>query len=164
MRTIEVDEEVYGHIARNTAEIGESASDILRRLLGLNSHAHPGIRKPGNSEKAHELAGVLSDPKFQVQGTVVDRWLHILGAVYQQKKADFEQVLEIQGRDRRYFARTREEIENSGSSTQPRNIPGTPYWVLTNSPTPQKRILLRSVLKLLGYSDGAIFAAAATLQ
>jgi hypothetical protein len=49
----------------------------------------------------------------------------------------------------RYFGKSREEIERSGTSTQPRNIPGSPYWVMTNSPTHQKKQMLRDALKLL---------------
>ena len=37
MRTIEIDDDVYAYIASNTHEIGETASDILRRLLGIVS-------------------------------------------------------------------------------------------------------------------------------
>lgn len=33
MKTIEVDEELYRYIASHTQHIGESASDILRRML-----------------------------------------------------------------------------------------------------------------------------------
>ena len=35
----EVDEELYQYIAAQTQSIGESASDILRRLLNLPTHA-----------------------------------------------------------------------------------------------------------------------------
>ena len=35
MKIIEVDEELYQYIAAQTQSIGESASDILRRLLNL---------------------------------------------------------------------------------------------------------------------------------
>ena len=35
MKNIEIDEELYQHIASNTQFIGESASSILRRLLNL---------------------------------------------------------------------------------------------------------------------------------
>ena len=35
MKIIEVDEELYRYIAKQTQSIGESASDILRRLLHL---------------------------------------------------------------------------------------------------------------------------------
>ncbi|MCK3657378.1 replication initiation regulator SeqA [Pasteurellaceae bacterium Pebbles2] len=37
MKIIEVDEELYQYIASHTQSIGESASDILRRLLNLSS-------------------------------------------------------------------------------------------------------------------------------
>lgn len=37
MKTIEVDEELYRYIASHTLHIGESASDILRRMLNLKS-------------------------------------------------------------------------------------------------------------------------------
>ena len=39
MKIIEVDEELYQYIAAQTQSIGESASDILRRLLNLSAHA-----------------------------------------------------------------------------------------------------------------------------
>ena len=35
MKTIEVDDQIYHYIASRTLHIGESASDILRRLLAL---------------------------------------------------------------------------------------------------------------------------------
>ena len=38
MKIIEVDEELYQYIAAQTQSIGESASDILRRLLNLPAH------------------------------------------------------------------------------------------------------------------------------
>ncbi len=36
MKTIEVDEDLYRYIAGQTEHIGESASDILRRLLHVD--------------------------------------------------------------------------------------------------------------------------------
>ena len=37
MKNIEIDEELYQYIAKNTQFIGESASSILRRLLSLEN-------------------------------------------------------------------------------------------------------------------------------
>lgn len=85
-----------------------------------------------------------------------------MGAAHAQKRDQFDKVLAIQGRGRRYFATT-EEIAGSGQSTQPKPIPRSPYWVMTNSQTPQKRAMLRDVLTLLGYSEAAISAAAAAI-
>ncbi len=51
MKTIEVDEDLYRYIASQTKHIGESASDILRRLLNLDGQlqeakAAPVVEKP----------------------------------------------------------------------------------------------------------------------
>ena len=41
MKNIEIDDELYHYIASRTQFIGESASDILRRLLRLPSSPQP---------------------------------------------------------------------------------------------------------------------------
>ncbi len=51
MKTIEVDEDLYRYIASQTKHIGESASDILRRLLNLDGQLQvaesvPAVEKP----------------------------------------------------------------------------------------------------------------------
>jgi negative modulator of initiation of replication len=51
MRKIEIDEDIYEHLCRNTAELGETASSILRRLLGLDT--------TGADQNVHE-SSVLS--------------------------------------------------------------------------------------------------------
>lgn len=165
MRTIPIEEDVYQYLVRNTQELGESASDILRRLLEI-----PGSSAPlgGEGQKAalgvHEFSQAMSDPRFLRHNAAVDRFLYFLGVAYSQKRGDFEKVLAIQGRERKYFASSAAEIENSGQSTQPRSIPGTPYWVMTNSPTPQKRQMLKEALGLLGYSEAAINAAVGAIN
>lgn len=42
MKTIEVDDELYSYIASHTKHIGESASDILRRMLKFSAASQPG--------------------------------------------------------------------------------------------------------------------------
>jgi negative regulator of replication initiation SeqA len=37
MKRIDIDDDLYTYIASHTRQIGESASDILRRLLDVNS-------------------------------------------------------------------------------------------------------------------------------
>jgi negative modulator of initiation of replication len=41
MKTIEVDDELYQYIASHTRHIGESASDILRRMLKISAASQP---------------------------------------------------------------------------------------------------------------------------
>ncbi|VTP65226.1 Negative modulator of initiation of replication [Leclercia adecarboxylata] len=48
MKTIEVDDELYQYIASQTRHIGESASDILRRMLKIaaaSQSAAPAIKE-----------------------------------------------------------------------------------------------------------------------
>ena len=78
--------------------------------------------------------------------------LYLLSTANKQRPDKFDRVLKIQGRNRKYLARSKEEIEASGSSTQPRQIRGSPFWVMTNSPTPQNAAMLRDVLRILDYS------------
>ena len=37
MKRIDIDDDLYAYIASHTRQIGESASDILRRLLDVSS-------------------------------------------------------------------------------------------------------------------------------
>ena len=153
MRTIEINDDLYEYIASKTKEIGESAEDILRRLLDV-----PIETSGSSSSKQHELADVLANPSLKFK-SAVDKFLFILGEANKLKPEKFKKILMIQGRDRKYFATSKSEIEASGNSTQPKQIPGSTYWVMTNSPTPQKATMMRQVLETTGFSKDAAVAA-----
>jgi len=159
MRTIEVEDDVYAYIASHTQEIGETASNILCRLLEIEA----GNRKPQLKLADHELKDILENPKLRFQ-SAVDKFLFILGEIYNQRTSDFEKIMAIQGRDRLYFAKSSEEIENSGNNTYPKKIPGTPYWVMTNSSTGQKALMLNDALIAIGYSNEAARDAAKLIR
>jgi negative modulator of initiation of replication len=160
MRRVGLDDDVYQYLMANGLHVGESASSILRRVLNLPVPRPPRALTP---EADHELSEALEDPKFTTLKTSVDRLLYILGVVYDQKRSRFGKVLSVRGRNRLYYAKTRQEIERSGNSTQPKRIPGSPYWVMTNSPTGQKKTMLSDTLTVLGYSHNAIVAASSRL-
>lgn len=162
MKTINVDDDIYRFIASHTEQIGESASDILRRLLKLT----PPPAQPHSEltpATTQELQGLLESPDFKFLQPL-NKFLAILGWAYEQQPEEFEKVLSIQGRDRLYFAKSEQEITRSGRSTQPKKIPDSPYWVMTNSPTRQKADLIRQVLKLLGFSTACAEAGGRSLQ
>ncbi len=46
MKTIELDDDLYFYIASQTRHIGESASDILRRLLEQPAHQRVPVAEP----------------------------------------------------------------------------------------------------------------------
>lgn len=145
MKTIEIDDDVYHFIAAQTQRIGESASDILRRLL-LDNVTPTAI--PQDSIFDVVTAEALSEmPKR------VDQFLFILSALYQRHAGVFEQVSSLRGKNRQYFAASKEALESSGSSTNPKPIPNSPYWVVTNNNTERKLVLLKQAMSLLGYDD-----------
>ncbi|WP_105259216.1 MULTISPECIES: replication initiation negative regulator SeqA [unclassified Pseudoalteromonas] len=179
MKKIEIDDELYQYIASNTQSIGESASTILRRLLNLHnagadsvpapatpvastdkpSMATTETASPAPSAPAKEQASdqgsvfdILNKEELAMQKGVVGRFLFILAAFHRSHKGTFERVLNIKGRDRRYFATSKEELQASGSSLNPKNIDDSPYWVMTNSNTTRKKMMLHEVALELGYS------------
>ncbi|WP_199611775.1 replication initiation negative regulator SeqA [Flocculibacter collagenilyticus] len=189
MKTIEIDDDIYQYIASKTEQIGESASDILRRLLieaqtnttGTNNvqlneisnnpatleHAQADTTPAttntndtqSNTNKAKKkkansnVFDFLNKEDLNMQKNVVSRFLFILSLLNRAHKDSFNVVLDIKGRNRLYFAETEEELNSSGSSTNPKQIPNSPFWVLTNSNTTRKKMILTEVATHLGYSE-----------
>ncbi|MFC1591244.1 replication initiation regulator SeqA [Thermodesulfobacteriota bacterium] len=163
MQTIEIDDEVYEYLLRNSAKIGESATEILRRLLQINTPTTAPKEETVKYVTKSELSEYLQSPAFQAKRKAIDRFFGILYHVHNEKTDDFKKVLSLRGRNRQYFALSSREIEESGNSAHPQKIPGTEYWVITNNDTPKKRRMIEDVLKVLGYSRSAIAEATSSL-
>jgi negative modulator of initiation of replication len=67
--------------------------------------------------------------------------------------SQFDKVLDINGRDRKYFAKAERELEEAGTSTNPKQIPDTDYYVVTNNNTTRKKMMLTQVALELGYNQ-----------
>lgn len=184
MKYIEVDEELYRHIAGKTERIGESASDILRRLLGLDVESinhdmpetisHPGMEsaaaKPkikaqtGHKPKSNkDFSECIDKVELAAQKGAVGRFLFILEAIYRTAPEQFSQVLQIQGRDRLYFATSRESLLKASKSANPKEIGQSGFWVTTNNNTAKKRNILTEVLQQYGTVEAHIEAITNTL-
>ena len=173
MKNIEIDEELYQYIASNTQYIGESASSILRRLINLPDESNTEVvaEPPAvivEAEETEEDVAEAPTPVEDINGSVfnyinkeelamqrgaVGRFLLILAALYRVHNQQFSAVCEIRGRDRLYFASSEAELAASGSSTKPRQIPDSPFWVITNSNTTRKKMMLTEVGRALGYNE-----------
>lgn len=171
MKTIEVDDELYHYIASRTQSIGESASDILRRLLRLPASPQPFVLVQENminelkdlaklpktkqavnlQEKAvKRLNYVLASPKFQEESKAVNRFLQLLSALYITNPDGFARATEkVQGSERIYFAKDKEVILATGSGAKAKQIPDSPFWVITNNNTERKGIILASIMNEL---------------
>lgn len=95
----------------------------------------------------------INKEELAMQRGAVGRFLLILAALYRGNTAHFSAVTDICGRDRLYFANNAQALDDSGSSTKPRQIPDSPYWVITNSNTTRKKMMLTQVAIALGYSE-----------
>jgi negative modulator of initiation of replication len=95
----------------------------------------------------------INKEELAMQRGAVGRFLLILAALYRAHPEQFGVVTEISGRDRLYFANSENKLAESGSSTKPRQIPESPFWVITNSNTTRKKMMLTKASISLGYSD-----------
>ncbi len=202
MKTIEIDDELYAFIASQTKHIGESACEILRRLLidepGIvTTVVTSGASIPAASAASAAPAQAETTPQPDAATPVkttakakpapapvstasapaasgddllqrvnkdalsqfdkrVDQFLFILQQIYLQHPGDFAKVESIVGKNRKYFASSKEELLMSGSSTNPKAIPDSGFWVVTNNNTAKKLAMLSQVLQILGYDDKVV--------
>ncbi|QYJ99820.1 replication initiation negative regulator SeqA [Shewanella psychrotolerans] len=174
MKYIEIDEELYRHIASKTERIGESASEILRRLLGLDVKTIPvktpkQISEPSLENKqtstttrpevaisVNSIETLIDKELLAQQKGAVGRFLYSLEAIYNAMPQQFDQVLQIQGRDRLYFATSKESLLKASKSANPKEIGNSGFWVTTNNNTAKKRTILTEVLLQFGVSEAQI--------
>lgn len=182
MKYIEIDEELYRYIASKTEKIGESASDILRRLLALPAtnvaatdsdesqpaevtfsepslessyqpNSLPETPAPAATDDIDVKDFELSQAQLDAQKGAVGRFLYALSSLHQQAPAKFEAVLQVQGRDRLYFARSKDELLRASKSANPKEIGASGFWVTTNNNTAKKQAILSEAIQALGGSE-----------
>ncbi|NLJ91865.1 MAG: replication initiation negative regulator SeqA [Aeromonadales bacterium] len=161
MKTIEVDEALYHYIASNTRHIGESASEILRRLLQLDAStlvSDPPVVAPAAAviKKGQGLEQMLKGEEFKSLESAIDRFMLILSVLYQENPTDFALASDIKGRKRIYFADDEAALLASGNTTKPKAIEGSPYWVITNTNTGRKRNIVAQLMAAMAYPHGLI--------
>ncbi|NMH63919.1 replication initiation negative regulator SeqA [Shewanella salipaludis] len=170
MKYIEVDEELYRYIAGKTERIGESASDIIRRLLGLSVEpvvqTTPLAVSEPSLEKVTPVVGVpasaplndfntfMDDNALSQQKGAVGRFLFMLESLHARVPEQFAQVLHIQGRGRLYFGQSKQALLEASPSANPKEIGQSGFWVTTNNNTAKKRTILSEVLVQFGCDAG----------
>jgi len=158
MKTIEVDEELYRYIASHTQHIGESASDILRRMLKFTAgQSAPVVQTPKEAaavkqearpqNRVRAVRELLLSDEYADQKKVVNRFMLILSTLYNLDAKTFGEATEsLHGRTRVYFAGNQQTLIQNGTHTKPQHIPGTPYWVITNTNTGRKRSMVEHIM------------------
>ena len=168
MKTIEVDDELYSYIASHTKHIGESASEILRRMLKFSAASQPvtpvvkEVRavqpvveaKPVNpvKDKVRAMRELLLSDEYAEQKKAVNRFMLVLSTLYSLDQNAFAEATEsLHGRTRVYFAADEQTLLKNGNQTKPKHVPGTPYWVITNTNTGRKCSMVEHIMQSMQF-------------
>jgi len=165
MKTIEVDDELYSYIASHTKHIGESASDILRRMLKFSAASQSAPKetrvvsaapdlKPVNPAKdnVRAMRELLLSDEYADQKRAVNRFMLVLSTLYSLDAKAFADATEsLHGRTRVYFANDEKTLLQSGNQTKPKGVPGTPYWVITNTNTGRKCGMIEHIMQSMQF-------------
>ncbi|OIQ25932.1 replication initiation negative regulator SeqA [uncultured Vibrio sp.] len=168
MKTIEVDEDLYRYIASQTEHIGESASDILRRLLNANDETTPVAQQTKRAaarsivvskdavkapvvDSVKEMRSLLISDEFAGLKKAIDRFMLVLSTLHRINPESFSEATQVKGRKRVYFADNEQTLLASGTTTKPKAIPNTPFWVITNSNTSRKRQMTEQLMTRMNF-------------
>lgn len=168
MKTIEVDDELYSYIASHTKHIGESASDILRRMLKFSAASQPATpvvkevravqpvveAKPVDpvKDKVRAMRELLLSDEYAEQKKAVNRFMLVLSTLYSLDQHAFAEATEsLHGRTRVYFAADEQTLLKNGNQTKPKHVPGTPYWVITNTNTGRKCSMVEHIMQSMQF-------------
>ena len=137
------------------SKVEETEEVVAAPDIKAPEHVAPVINKPvTNKPVSNETVfNFINKEELAMQRGAVGRFLLILAALYRAHPEHFNVVTAISGRDRLYFANSENKLAESGSSTKPRQIPESPFWVITNSNTTRKKMMLTKASISLGYSD-----------
>ncbi|MDN3701269.1 replication initiation negative regulator SeqA [Vibrio artabrorum] len=167
MKTIEVDEDLYRFIAGQTERIGESASDILRRLLQVDSQGKVPIedivepkgivvsKEVGFTleklDGVKEMRSLLISDEFASLKKAIDRFMLVLSTLHKIDPESFSEATQVKGRKRVYFADNEATLLANGNTTKPKAIPQSPFWVITNNNTSRKRQMIEQLMSRMSF-------------
>ena len=154
--------------ASHTKHIGESASDILRRMLKFSAASQPvtpvvkEVRavqavveaKPVNpvKDKVRAMRELLLSDEYAEQKKAVNRFMLVLSTLYSLDQNAFAEATEsLHGRTRVYFAADEQTLLKNGNQTKPKHVPGTPYWVITNTNTGRKCSMVEHIMQSMQF-------------
>ena len=111
----------------------------------------PVLKKPSDEvmqKTISRLEALLNSEEFKQENKAVIRFLNILTILYRTNPEGFALATEsLQGRTRVYFARDEGTLLMAGNHTKPKQIPDTPYWVITNTNSGRKMLMLEGAMQ-----------------
>jgi negative modulator of initiation of replication len=102
------------------------------------------------------LQALLDSGELQKEEKSINRFMQVLSTLYRDDPVGFTQATEIKGRTRVYFSQDPEALRASGSTTKPKPVPDTPFWVITNTNTSRKQNMVAQLMASMGYGEEVI--------
>jgi negative modulator of initiation of replication len=109
---------------------------------------------------AHGVSALFDSEVFKTEAVVTNKFMMLLATMYyEDTNAFIDAADKTKGRTRDYLgqnlnallAADSEEEQNLFKASKPRNIPHTPFWVITNANTGRKRIIITQMMASMGY-------------
>ena len=154
--------------AHQTTSLGKSAEKELKAepLSEKVLADEIVISEPDEIEEvehgSESVFNFINREELAMQRSAVGRFLLILAALYRAHPKTFNKVTNIAPKvsarktKRLYFALSEAVLTANGSSTKPKQVPQSPFWVITNSNTTRKKMMLTEAATLLGYDESDV--------
>jgi negative modulator of initiation of replication len=152
MKTVELSDEIYGALEAQVRGFGDSPEAVIRRLL---QKTEVYSRSDPARAVSSTLGTFVSTSEFKHQNGK-GRYLALLSFLSRDAADRFEQLDGLRRGKRVQICRDAAQIEKSGKSTFPEQIPGSSFWALTNLSNRSKRDVIFSAFSKLGYGDDDI--------
>ncbi len=145
-----------------TAAVQQAAAPAV---IPQNSPSSIDSRASLPAAVAHGVGALFAHQAFKEEPVITNKFKMMLTAMYHENRAAFIAAANMtRGRTRDYFGQNlstllasdnKEEVAQLKAS-KPRDIPYTPFWVITNANTGRKRIILTQMMTAMGYPDDLI--------
>ncbi len=158
MKTIQVSDKTHKALLNRIEDFGETTETVILRLLGLDSENGIGNATDVTTPIKGEPVLQLTRQKGFQDITAKQRYLRILAKIAEEESDSLSPFLGKRFGKRIQFSEQRADIENSGKSTFPAQIPGTELWAVTNLSNRSKRDILSVIMRHLEYSPEVVSA------
>lgn len=149
MPQVELEMDALALLRLEARKDGDDLSACVRRLIS-SAHAKKGSKRI-TLDQVRIPERLTPESLATSYSTAILRFMCALGWLSKKHGADFAMVQHYTGRGRTYFARNPQSIMDGGSSTNPKRIPESEFWVCTNLSNKMKGQILDGVMTILGY-------------
>lgn len=157
MIAIDIDEDVFAHLEQRASGFNKTPNAVLRELLAIDPDSNPFESKknkplPELEDKGGSILKLLKSARY-LSSNAQEKYLQVLSTIHNDHKNTFGEIVDFNYGERKHFARSIHEIEESGKNTSPRKIPNSSYAALTNLSTKRKRKILSDVMRFFEYEE-----------